>query len=88
MERHIPILPGEGLDLLKAVGGADELWFTPVLAPRQVGQGAVIVTAAHTEPVAMGVEGDQRCQDQIQCPDMARVAPVALRLGNAETVGD
>lgn len=67
------------------MGETDETRAAPPGAAIEEGEAAVIEAAAHSDPVARGVESDQGQQDEIE---MTRVdaASTRPRLGDAESV--
>ena len=70
--------------LLKRVGDADEPRSAPCLAEASIREGAVVKSAAHAEPHAMGVETHERHEHQIQ-PARADGAR-RLRLADPQTI--
>ena len=70
--------------LLQFIGNTQHARFLPVTASVQKGEAAVIVAATHTEPVAICIETNQRCQYEVQRGRLDQ-SP-AYRFGNAVAV--
>ena len=83
-ERHVPLLPGDGIHLLAVVGEPQGSWAELVLVP--AGEGAIVVAAPHAEAVASLIEGHQRGADDVQHAVGQHLLHVELGLGDAVAV--
>lgn len=86
IQRHIPRTGVDCLYSLTLVGEAYQAGALPAAAYPQVGEGAVVESAAHPEAVAVGVESDQGNQEEVQGPGKADASSAEVGLGNAEPV--
>lgn len=68
------------------MGQTDQSGPPPGSRGLQIGQGAVVVAAAHADTIAGAVESHQRNQDQVEMASRAAVAAAPRRFGNAEAI--
>lgn len=88
VQGYIPGVRRQGFHPLAFVGDAHQPGAVPAAASAQVGEGAVVVAAAHAEPVTPGVEADEGDQQQVQGPGESDPPVAQTGLGNAEAVVD
>lgn len=82
----VPGCRGKLGDALAFVGNADQAWATPP-AVVQKGQAAVVVAAAHTEPVELGIEANQGHEDEVELAQGAWRPCLGVRLQDAKAIG-
>lgn len=82
----VPGRGGELGDALAFVGNADQAWAAPP-AVVQKGQAAVVVAAAHAEPIELGIEANQGHEDEVELAQGARRPCLGVRLQDAEAIG-
>lgn len=86
VQGHIPGARLECLHPLALVGDTDQERTVPAPVPAQIGEGAVVVAATHSQSVAVGIEADEWDQQQVQGPGKSDTVVAQLGLGNAEAV--
>ena len=66
LQRHVPKISIDRIDLLEPMGDAQNLRSLPVFFHCTLPEGAVIIATSHSNPVALTVESHQRRQYQVQ----------------------
>ena len=66
IKRYIPRIWRNFLDFLAIEGNANQLWAKPDLSVAEVCKTAVVITAAHSDAIAIAVESNGRCDDDVE----------------------
>ncbi len=83
-QRNVPLLLRHRVHLLAVVGESQRFGAEPMFMP--AGEGAIVIAAAHAEPVALGIERHQRGADKVERAVRHHLLHVELRFGDAVTV--